>query len=120
MIDLKQFIEETVKQIIDGVVTSQEYAKVKGAYVNPAITHYAGGDLQINKETLPEPQVVEFDIALTITENKNLKGGMGIFVAGLGIGYQGKKETSGNEISRLRFSIPVILPSQNSTKTSKC
>jgi hypothetical protein len=35
MIKLEDFVSETIKEIINGVVTPQEFAATKGASVNP-------------------------------------------------------------------------------------
>jgi hypothetical protein len=67
--------------------------------------------IKINKDSLPESQMIEFDIAVSTTEIKDIKGGVGIFVSGFGLGYQASKGISGSEISRIKFSIPVVLPS---------
>jgi hypothetical protein len=110
MINLRDFIKETIEQLIDGVADAKEHAETKNAYINVPTIHYAGGMIRINKDSLPEPQLVEFDIAVTTSEVKDIKGGVGIFVAGVGLGYQANKGTTGGEISRIKFSIPVILP----------
>lgn len=111
MIKLQDFISDTLKQIIDGVADAQEYAKIKNSYINVNTTEYSGHEIKIKKNSAPEPQLIEFDIALTTTEDQNIKGGLGIFVTGIGLGYQGETKTMGSEISRIKFSIPVILPS---------
>ena len=79
--------------------------------INVNTTEYSGHEIKIKKNSAPEPQLIEFDIALTTTEDQNIKGGLGIFVTGIGLGYQGETKTMGSEISRIKFSIPVILPS---------
>jgi len=112
MINLQDFVAETIKQIVNGVAISQQHAETVGAYVNPPLLQYASGVLKVNTKTLPEPTMIEFDIAVTTTESDNLKGGMGIFVTGIGIGYQGQKESLGSEVSRIKFSIPLVLPTQ--------
>ena len=111
MINLEDFIGESLKQIINGIENAQVHAESKHAYINVPTIQYSGGMIKINKDSLPEPQMIEFDIAVTTTEIKDIKGGVGIFVSGFGLGYQASKGTSGSEISRIKFSIPVVLPS---------
>lgn len=103
--DLQKFITETLNQIIDGVANAQETAKQKGAYIN-GVVNYAPG-------VLPLPSEIEFDIAVATTESQNIQGGIGIFVADAGIGYKANKENAGNAISRIKFTISVILPAQD-------
>jgi hypothetical protein len=113
MMKLDEFITQTINQIIDGVAKSQEHAKEANAYVNAPIIIDANRVYDYYQNSLPQPQIIEFDIAITTTESKGLKGGAGIFVASFGVGYQGEKSLSGMEVSRIKFSIPVVLPSQH-------
>ena len=112
MMNLQEFITETINQIIDGVAKSQIHAKESEAYVNVPISERSNKSLFIDNESVPEAQIIEFDIGITTTDTKDLKGGMGIFVASFGVGYQGEKGSSGTEVSRIKFSIPVVLPCQ--------
>jgi hypothetical protein len=111
MMKLDEFIAETINQIVDGVVASQEHAKKKGAYVNAPLT-FDGGVYHLSSASITEPQKIEFDIAVTTEESTDAKIGVGIFVAGLGIGSQAKTGSGGMEVSRIRFTIPLILPRQ--------
>ena len=40
--ELKEFIAESLKQIIDGIVDAQTYAKEKHATINPEGLYYYG------------------------------------------------------------------------------
>jgi hypothetical protein len=115
MMNLQEFITETITQIIDGVVQSQKHAKESGAYVNVPVVSVGNKSYKIVDVSLPEPQIIEFDIAVGAIKSEETKGGMGIFVAGIGIGYQEKEDSSGSELSRIKFSIPVVIPSQKET-----
>ena len=112
MMNLQEFIAETLRQIITGVASAQEHAKTSGAYINVPTTIFFGNTYKINPDSLPEPRIIEFDIAVTTSEAKDIQGGMGIFVASLGLGYKAKKNIIDSEISRIKFSIPIILPSE--------
>lgn len=109
MIDLQKFISETLVQIINGVTDAQEKAKQKGAYVN---TSEKSDAASYTWATTPTPRLIEFDIAVTTTESQNSQSGVGIFVAAVGLGGQTNEENAGSQISRIKFSIPVILPEQ--------
>ncbi len=112
MMNLQEFITETLKQIIDGVSDAQIHAKTKHAYINAPLNVQGPNLSYVDRHYLPNQQLIEFDIAVTTTDSKNVQGGMGIFVANLGIGYQGKKGSTDSEISRIKFSIPIVLPAQ--------
>ena len=109
--DVKQFVAETLKEVINGVAEAQAHASSAGAIVNANLIQYTSGNWNYPKHpSFSAPINIEFDVAVTVAENKDLKGGIGIMVAG--IGYQAKKEATRSEVSRIKFSIPVVLPSQ--------
>jgi hypothetical protein len=93
--DVKDFVSDTLKQIIDGVVDAQEYAKEKDAVVVPY------HDYQKN---------VSFDLAVTVVEGKETSGKAGISVWSIGAGVGGKTESSSSTVSRIKFEIPIELP----------
>ena len=57
-------------------------------------------------------QMTNFDVALEVSEGGEAKGGIGVFSGVLGIGAQGTTTGSSSEISRVSFSIPMVLPYQ--------
>jgi hypothetical protein len=77
--DLKDFVSETIKQIVDGVSASQQSAQTKGAVVVP----YSEGT-----------EKVEFDVAVTAVEGTETSGKAGISVWSIGAGVSGKSESS--------------------------
>lgn len=110
--ELKEFVSETIKQVIDGVVLAQGYASSKGARVNSgSIRHYNTGapDALLDKETGRLPQVIDFDVAVTTSEGTQTKGSAGIFVGAIGIGAQGLSDHGTASVSRIRFRVPVLL-----------
>lgn len=115
MMNLQEFISETLRQIIDGVSAAQKHAEEKGAFINEPVREYGGGR-RIDPDFLPKEQVIDFDIAVTTSSSSEIKGGLGVFVASLGTGYQAEKGGSESAISRVKFSIPIILPSNNKPK----
>jgi hypothetical protein len=106
---LEDFVAETITQIINGINKTHENAKKNGATVNPRIERRNAG------ETIAVSPIhtVEFDVAVTTIEEKGAKGGFGVFVGPMGIGSQGKSELSNTSMSRIKFSVPVIFPTQD-------
>ena len=96
--DVKEFISETLKQIVEGVVDAQKHTKEKNAIVVP---HH---DFR---------KTVSFDVAVTVVEGKETTGKAGISVWSIGAGVGGKTESSSSTVSRIRFEIPVELPKGN-------
>ena len=73
---LQDFVSETLKEIIDGVRVSQDYAQGKGGRVNPShLTHIGGKPYSElwDHETGTKPQVIEFDVAVTAIEGKETR-----------------------------------------------
>jgi hypothetical protein len=110
---LKDFISETFKEIVDGVIAAQAYAGPKGARVSPAGSNCRtdqGALVFWDGATGEVLTVIEFDVAVTTTENSGTKGGIGVFVGPVGIGSQGQSSAGNSSISRIKFSVPIHLP----------
>jgi len=109
---LKDFVAETLREIIDGVVEAQEHYKTKGGSVNSGnITFRTDQGLQMwDKKTGQPVQMVDFDVAVTTVEGSSTKGGIGVFVGPVGLGSQGKSDASSTSESKIRFQVPVLLP----------
>jgi len=57
-------------------------------------------------------QAFDFDVAITQTEGGETKGGLGVFLGDVGIGVQGKTSGESSELTRIKFSVPVVFPYQ--------
>lgn len=113
--ELRDFVAESLKQVVDGVINAQEYSKQKGASINPngLIKHPSTGYIASpGTHQLPIPQVIEFDVAVTVSEGSEAKAGIGVFGGAIGIGTQAKIEDGNMTVSRIKFSIPVLFPEQ--------
>jgi len=114
---LQEFVGETLKEIIAGVIEAQEYAAGQNAGVNPRSKHIGEPrSIRIDDRTREALQNVEFDVAVTSTEGSETKAGAGIFVAAIGLGAQGRTDISSSTVSRIKFSVPVALPMQHDRK----
>jgi hypothetical protein len=108
--ELKDFIKETITQIIEGVVEAQQEINKHGAEINPKKVQF-NEDGKYNHYVSGKPHFVEFDIGLTSIQKSGSSEGIGVFLGALSLG---KKNEDGNEhtaISRIKFSLPVVLPS---------
>lgn len=109
---LEEFVSTTFKQLIKGVISAQKYAAQHGARVNPATTRFRtdqGMRLWDENDVSPIAEI-EFDVAVTTMDGKGSKGGIGIFVGSVGVGAQGRTDMSNQSTSRIRFSLPLKLP----------
>lgn len=99
-LQLRDFVAETIKQVIDGVATAQEYATSKKAIVNPLTDRYRN----------PSPQLISFDVAVTAAKGAKTQGGVAVFTGILGLGSKGQSEKSNETVNRIQFSVPISLP----------
>lgn len=104
--ELKEFIATTIKQVVEGVVDAQDYMSKER--INAVVNAQRGARID---------KTIEFDIAVTVNESSSTSAGGGITVASI-INAGGKKQVESMEqsISRVKFSVDVILPQQGKNK----
>ena len=107
---LKDFVAETLKEILDGVVEVQEHYEKHGGSVNANYQYKS--DALLTSATQQPAQMVEFDVLVTTHEGTESKAGIGVFMAAVHAGAAGKSDHSTASSSRIRFSVPIILPSK--------
>lgn len=118
--EFKDFVAESLKQVVDGMETAQKYAQEKGARINPQGTEIAQADrvsLNYGYVKVEYSQLVSFDFAIPASEDKQAKGGAGIFIVPLTLGSQFQKDTANSNVSKIKFSAPLFLPNQVSNKS---
>jgi len=112
--ELRSFVRECLEQIASGVADAQrgELVKEAGATVNPyphgigkkiAESSIQGGDWVA--------QMVDFDVAVTAQESAGSKATIGVVAGIFGAGTQGTLAQETSSVSRIRFCVPVVLPS---------
>jgi hypothetical protein len=115
---LNDFVADSLKQIIEGVIDAQKFAKEKGAYINPPRA-YLDGDkswrFNIDDASVkynPYGQIVEFDIAVTTLGSTEADGQVGVLGGALGFGARVRALIGKNQEHRIKFSIPLFFPGQ--------
>ena len=104
--DLKTFVAETLRQLIEGVVEAQDHAGKHNARVCPQTstgTQSWGGH---------PVDVVEFDVAITVTGGQETGGKLGIAWGMISLGKDKKETTTDTTVSRVKFTIPVGWPTE--------
>ncbi len=110
--ELKEFIKTALTDITDAVSELQEELK-NGAIVSPSMPQ------AISNVTVIDPQndninrpisKIDFDVAITVGSKDNVEAGgkVGIQIFSAKIGGDIEKHTE--NVSRITFSIPVVLP----------
>jgi len=117
--DVEQFIHQTLRKIVSGVEAAQESMKRQRATICPPLRNYSKETSYSALNDQPV-QVVEFDIAVTVTEGTNNKTGGALTVAAVvGVGHSRQKEQQNQTVSRVKFSVPVMLPMSEEMPKSK-
>jgi hypothetical protein len=110
--DLKDFVSQTLIQIVEGVKEAESIVHIDGAIVNPP---FAGDAKNIPRSGVYHTgmgglaQLVEFDAALTVTDETETKGGIGIFGGVVNLGSSGESANTNVSVSRVKFLVPLAL-----------
>lgn len=109
--ELKDFIKETLVEIINGVKEAQKDIESTGAYINPmvskstdkiSVAHYSGHTYTIYD--------VDFDIAVTASDSSGKKGGIGVFLGSVGAGTKAESNESNVFQNKIKFQVPISYP----------
>ena len=99
--ELKTFVSQTIKDLFDGVIEAQEYAKEKGG----AVSVYRGEPITS----------IKYDVAVVSSSEKIKGGNIGAKILVASIGGEGKITNEYSTSSRLSFTIQVKLPNSEDT-----
>jgi len=108
--DLKEFITETIVQIQEGVqdaIKRRSSTDDAAGAINPV---FFKRDHNPYNSTLR--QMVEFDVALTVSDKSGREGKAGLKVWSLDLGGGASKSAERSTVSRIKFSIPIVPPTQ--------
>lgn len=115
--DLKEFLSETLVQMVEGIEDAQRRTvDKKDVRVNPTIALPSSELVKhaiVNSSGRHAAQVVQFDIAITATEGTGTKGGVGVVAGVFNLGSSGQSHAENATVSRIKFTIPVVLPTSN-------
>jgi len=120
--DLKEFVKESIVQIAQGIDEANSALSDSTAMVNPTNIAANSGSAQAYARTKsPDDQQssrkivekVQFDVAVVATTAEEGTVGGKLSIAAIGIGAEGKKESTNQSESRIKFSIPVVYPGFN-------
>ncbi len=116
--DLKEFTKQALIQIAEAVNESNASISNIGAFVVSSNANNISNRMWANdKSGLPHASIdVEFDIAVTATNEEGSKAGMLAVASILNLGASSEDKTAHQEISRIKFSIPLALPVESSAK----
>ncbi len=109
--ELQEFIKTALTEIVAGVSEASKAAKEHGGSVGSVRLYgYTKENKVITDENGRPVATVEFDIALAEGSSKDTKGGIGVYLGAVGLGSQGASHGEASTHSRIKFSVPIILP----------
>jgi hypothetical protein len=118
--ELREFVAESLKQIIAGIQSAQDDAAQHGAKINPYVDFRRDqGLVFIDDETGALVQQVQFDVAVTATEGKEKGGSVSVLAGVFGARGQGSSSHATSSISRIKFSLPILFPTKDKRPVQK-
>ncbi|KXI30439.1 trypco2 family protein [Paraglaciecola hydrolytica] len=122
--ELKNFISSTIEEISRGILEASENLSDTNAIVSPKDFKINSKESQALGRTKPEHipdhvekgtrvvQKIDFDIAVTVDETDKTKAGGKISVLSIGLGGDLETSSKTGTNSRIKFSVPIVLPSK--------
>ncbi|MFK7881984.1 hypothetical protein [Roseobacter sp.] len=109
--DLKDFIKETISGIVDATVELQAEYDEGGILINPPVSNSERDLFEEGStdHTCRRVELVEFDVAVTATNETSGGGKAGLKILSIEAGARGGHLRSNEEISRVKFSVPIVL-----------
>ncbi len=111
--DIKDFIKESLNQIVEGISEANKALKEQGAYIPTRMVVGDGVWVTLDKETNTTRNFmkVDFDLAITITQSDNIKATGGLSIASIfNAGAESEDSNRNEEVSRIKYTIPLALP----------
>lgn len=117
--NLEEFVETSLKQILAGVRKAQEATRLPGKHpseadiINPAVMYGAdAGPKDKHYATVGRNLVhfVDFDVAVTTDSSSEAKGDLSLKVAGIGFSGGAGGSDHDSVVSRIKFQVPITLP----------
>ena len=109
--ELQEFIKTALSEIVAGVAEASELTQEHGGKAGSMKLYGYVKDNKIMTDENERPvTTVEFDIALAEGNSKDTKGGIGVYLGTVGLGSQGASHGETSTHSRIKFTVPIILP----------
>lgn len=107
--NLEDFIKTALTEIVAGVSAAKIEMQKHGGNTGsiPAFGDTKGLRTDNSGRQI---HLVEFDIALADASATDTKGGIGVFLGTVGLGSQGASHGESSSTSRIKFSVPLVLP----------
>lgn len=107
--DLKEFTKQAILQLVNGVNEANQELERLGASIPTYNVKNSKRYIQTS-EGYRDVVDLDFDVAITASEVSGKEGGGGLKVASLNLGGKVESKTENQTISRVKFSLPLVLP----------
>jgi hypothetical protein len=110
--DLKDFVSQTLVQIVQGVADAAGPIAALGGFVSPAHSSKIEGSVvgHTTDGTVRWVHAVQFDVAVVAENDASVAGGGGLKVMGLNLGGSASTRDKEQTTSRIQFVVPLALP----------
>ncbi|MBU1487110.1 hypothetical protein KKH56_03560 [bacterium] len=110
---LKEFVSGSLMEIFEGV--KEVHDKMGKIYPGGMPENYIrqGHFLTTDRKI---GSFVEFDVAVTVSEESGTKGGIGVFSGLINLGTSGESSKSDTSLSRVKFQVPIVWAELNGGK----
>ena len=109
--ELQEFIRTALVEIVEGVAAARSAALAHDALIGSDRVYGNVEEAKIITDKFGRTvSTVEFDVALASSDSKDTKGGIGVFLGSVGPGSQGTSYEESSSHSRIKFTVPVVLP----------
>lgn len=119
VIELKEFVEEAISQIVEGIRAAQERVNNLGAVVNPRKSKGKDIDNIEIEGKLYSVQNIEFEVSLANMYGEGSKSGFGVAFGTFGLGANSKSDGQTKSATNIKFSVPIIFPSTDNKEKHK-
>lgn len=122
--ELQEFIKSSLVEISRGVLDASTALKDTDAIVSPENFKVNSENSQAFGRTKSGPSAldpesgtrvvhkVDFDIAVLVDESDKVNAGIKISVMSIGLTGGGESTTKSGSASRIKFSVPIVMPSR--------
>lgn len=114
MIELKDFVRDSLVQIVEGVAEARDPIAKLGGLVNP-VGNTDQRNVRKGHEFNPmsgSTEFVEFDVAISVGETESKSSGVGLFVGPVGLGAKSDGEESNSSTTKIKFAVPILFPKE--------
>lgn len=123
--ELREFIKSSLVDVARGIMDASEALKDTNAIISPddfeMISEHSStfgrtltSRVRSNIQATRVVHKVDFDIAVVVDETDKTQAGVKISVMSIGLNGGGESTSKAGSTSRIKFSVPVVMPSSQS------